>query len=228
MIINPITKFLSRCFFICLLINCLNNTAAASVEPWAIIDNSVSGYRPTIVIPDNNDIAAKINKDINDYMYRQIAHFKNLELNEPKFSYILCYEGSTVISLLIKCEDNFNYRYGDTYETFHGLTYSKINGQRLPLEYFVKLTLNDLRTASYTSLYNVTWQRNSRTLENLSFTKYHIEMLLNNVSNDFFLLGGGGIALIYPKYERNVAIDFTSVKLDSGQIKYFNYNYNRQ
>lgn len=198
---------------------------SARVEPWAIVDGRVSGHRPVLVNAAQEAATTRINQAINDYLYRQIVYFKNIGVNNPDFKYIVSYEDDKVLSLVI---EGLGVTAGrERSLTVHGLTYDKTTGQRLPRSYFVKLRYMDLNQSVLSSCYNASLALQPRDLRALktsassSIDKHSVV----NVSNDFFLLGDGGIALIYPYPHTRGRYEFMIVKLVSGQVKYFNWKY---
>ena len=216
-------KHVVKIFLPLLMLVTLSCTSAnASVEPWYINDPNASGYKPKLVM-NNQLIADKINKSINDYIYSQLIYISHLDTKEkPTFNYMVAFEDDSIISLLMT---------SNLTET-HGLTFSKTSGDKLRREYFVKLTDKNIQhLVQFPSHCYVVTTKNIFSRDVASAYEFNQikdnRVSISNVSNDFFLLGNGEIALIYPNNlvigKLNEKTDMLIMKFDSGQVKYYNF-----
>lgn len=176
-----------------------------------------------------NDKAAqdKINQDI----YHYIAAFRD-DYNAGKFykgnfSYAVKFENDDYISLTItdfRTPIKAMMASQDHYVVY-GVVYDKNSGQKLPLSHFVKLTLQDLKF-----LYSPNEVYCEDSLEAYPYnilghkiTGWDFKNVPSRVSEDYYLLGNGGIALIYHKYEiAHGMAGPTSIRLSAEQIDYLN------
>ena len=187
-------------------------TAFASVEEH--IDNEMS-YEMSypIVYTNNKAIQDKINQDIYHYIISFKDDYKAGKFYEGKFSYEVKFEDDNYVSLTIT-DYRYNLRAVYGHSTVYGIVYDKNTGQKLPLSHFLRVTLDDLKLIVEGHLYN--W----------SGTKIKADMRwhkLERVSEDYYLLGDGGIALIYRRYElASGGDDTTTIRLSSKDIDYFN------
>ena len=162
-----------------------------------------------LVYTENKSAQNKINQDI----YRYIAKFKtdynNGEFFKGWFKYDVKYEDDKLLSLTI-----YDGRYrGGAHEHYcvYGLVYDKRTGKRLPISNFVRLTLNSLQAYS------------SRHLYNEDGTKAQYERKPERVSEDYYLLGNGGLALIYEPGELgSFGQGAITIRLNDEDIDYFN------
>jgi len=223
-----IRYFFRMTFFVCISffsigLICNWSFASAAVEPWYLTDDIVHGYRPMVVM-ENKTIADKINSDINDYIYSESVYFSELSLGKSiGFDYVVTYEDDGVVSFLL----NEN-GYGGPYHyliQWKGITYSKTTGERCKIGCFVKLTDADISNIANQNWYSVnglTLRHNQ--VANIAYTKIRPFFKVDRVFNNFYLIGNGSIAIIYPKdYLGTADGEFPVIKMDVGQVKYYNW-----
>ena len=204
---------MDKIFVLALLIFLQAGTAFASVG--TNIDNGVN-YEMSYPIVYTNDKAVqdKINQDI----YRYIAAFRDDynagKFYQGRFLYELKFENDDYISLTIT---DTRYHMGAAHEGFHvyGVVYDKHTGRKLPLSHFLKITLADLKWFYGSHLYNRSGNKIKASTINL------LEKV--GVSDDYYLLGNGGIALIYQPHELGSFSDgATTIRLTQEEVEYFN------
>lgn len=198
-----------------LLILCLvilqTSTVFASVEKH--IDKQINYEMEYPIVYTKNQAAQnKINQDI----YKHIATFRNDynsgKFYKGKFYYQVKFENSNYISLTVS-DSRYNMGAAHNQYFVYGLVYDKNSGRKLPLSNFVKITLKDLKSVADYHLYNESGTK----IELLHFHK------IEHVSNDYYLLGNGGIALIYQPYElASFADGATTIRLTQQEIDCFN------
>ena len=165
-----------------------------------------------IVYTNNKVVQDKINQDI----YHYIATFRD-DYNAGRFykgwfSYDVKFENDDYVSLTIT-DTRYNMR--AAHENYHvyGIVYDKHTGRKLPLSYFLKVTLSDLKNIYSGRLYNKSGNK-------LKASKFNIP---ERISEDYYLLGNGGIALIYRPFELGAFSDgATTIRLTSEEVDYFN------
>jgi len=200
-------KFLILTAFLVLQIS----TVFASVEKH--IDKQINYTMEYPIVYTKNQAAQdKINQDI----YKYIAAFRN-DYNAGKFydgnfSYQLKFENEKYISLTIK-DDRYRLRAAHNSYRVYGLVYDKNSGKKVPLSNFLKVTVEDIRFTYFKfGFYNESGTENEY--------KYSAP---DKISEDYYLLGNGGIALIYQPYEiASFADGATTIRLTAEQVDYFN------
>lgn len=202
---------MNKIFILALVIFLPLGTAFASVGTNT--DNGVN-YKMSypIVYTNNKEIQDKINQDI----YHYIAAFRD-DYNAGKFykgwfSYELKLETDDYVSLTIK---DMRYNMGAAHESFrvYGAVYDKHSGRKLPLSHFLKITLTDLKNFYGSHLYNESGNK-------LKAGEFYIP---ERISEDYYLLGNGGIALIYRTFELGAFSEgATTIRLAREEVEYFN------
>ena len=188
-------------------------TAFASVEEH--IDNEMS-YEMSypIVYTNNKAIQDKINQDIYHYIISFKDDYKAGKFYEGKFSYEVKFEDDNYVSLTIT---DYRYNLGAAHglSAVYGIVYDKNTGQKLPLSHFLKVTLYDLDLMFGSRLYNYSGTNIKH--EETNFWKPE------RVSADYYLLGNGGIALIYRPYELSSYADgATTIRFSAKDVDYLN------
>ena len=185
------------------------STAFASVEEH--IDKGVNYEMSYPIVYTNNKAAQdKINQDI----YHYIAAFRN-DFNAGKFlrgsfSYQVRFEDDNYISLTIT-DARFNPRYEHGNHDVYGVVYDKQTGRKLPLSHFLHVTVSDLQSFYRDHFYT----ENGK--------KIYGMFSLEKVSDSYYLLGNGGIALIYQPYVlASYAEGATTIRLSAEEVDYFN------
>ena len=194
---------------LCLVISQIGNVFA-SVEKHT--DSGVNYKISYPIVYTNNKVAQdRINQDI----YKYIATFRNY-YNEGRFyqgdfSYEVKFEDNNYISLtLIVYQYNMGAAHGQYIKI--GNVYDKNSGKKLPLSNFLRITLNDLSWFPLTHFYNEKG-------ESIQFNNNKVD----RVSEDYYLLGNGGIALMYQPYElAPFAYGVTTVRFNAEEVEYFN------
>jgi hypothetical protein len=207
-------------FSICIIYNW--SFASAAVESWYLPDDVIHGYRP-MVIMENKIIADKINSDINDYIYSESTYFSKLSLDKSiGFDYIVTYEDDGVVSFLLK-EQVYDGHYLRLTQ-WKGITYNKNTGERCKIGYFIKLKDADISNIAIQNWYSVNGSTIQHNRNNITYTKISPLFKVDRVFDNFYLIGGGGIAIIYPKdYLGSDNAAFPVIKMDVGQVKYYNW-----
>ena len=166
-----------------------------------------------IVYTNNKAIQDKINQDI----YHYIAAFRD-DYNAGKFykgwfSYELKLETDDYISLTIT-DSRYNMGAAHSREFVCGVVYDKHTGKKLPLSHFLKVTVADLKNFYRGHLYDSSGNKINGWAEGFGS---------NKVSDDYYLLGNGGIALIYQPYALDAyAYGATTIRLTREEVEYFN------
>jgi len=178
-----------------------------------------------IVYTNNKAAQDKINQDI----YKYIAAFRD-DYNAGKFysgnfSYAVKFEDNNYVSLTITV---FRVPAGammasQDYYAVYGFVYDKKTGRKLPLSNFVKITLNDLKIVySPYEVYSEDFGEYGNNVGN-KVQGWDFENTPDRVSEDYYLLGNGGIALIYKKYELAYGMAGpTTIRLSAEQVDYLN------
>lgn len=186
-------------------------TASASVGTNT--DNGIN-YEMSypIVYTDNKEIQDKINQDIYHYIAAFRDDFNAGRFYKGWFSYELRFENDEYISLTIK---DSRYSMGAAHEHYnvYGVVYDKHTGKKLPLSHFLKITLADLKWFYGSHLYNSAGNR-------IKANEFNIP---KRVSEDYYLLGNGCIALVYRNFELGAFSDgATTIRLTQEEVDYFN------
>ena len=201
---------MNKIFVLALLIFLQSGTAFASVGTNT--DNGVN-YEMSypIVYTNNKAVQDKINQDI----YHYIAAFRD-DYNAGKFykgwfSYKLKFENDDYVSLTIT-DSRYVMKAAHPNAFVRGVVYDKHTGRKLPLSHFLKITVADLKWFYDNHLYNSSGKK-------IDGWKWGS----NEVSENYYLLGNGGIALIYQKYQlSNGADGATTIRLTREEVEYFN------
>ena len=156
---------------------------------------------------------------INDDLSRYLDAFRAAMADDERIvngatEYILEYEDDDVVSLLFR-----DYRYlGGAHGTTvtYGLVYDKHSGARIPLDNYLRVTPADLNEAVYDHLYNGTGKPMPYT-----FAKWNRP--IDYVPEDYFLLGNGGIAVLFQPYALGCYADgYTTIRFDAGMVAQYN------
>ena len=201
---------MGKIFVLALLIFLQAGTAFASVGTNT--DNGVN-YEMSYPIVYTNDkaIQDKINQDI----YRYIAAFRDDynagKFYQGRFLYDLKFENDDYVSLTIT-DSRYNMGAAHPYYFVRGVVYDKHTGRKLPLSHFLKVTVADLKWFYRGHLYSSSgnkingWEWGS-----------------NEVSDNYYLLGNGGLALIYQTYKlAPYGYGATTIRLTQEEVEYFN------
>lgn len=173
---------------------------------------------PMVYLDHNQEAQDRINSDIYNYIGAFRTDYYNGKFVNGFFKYEVKYEDDDVLSLMI-----IDYRYyGGAHglEKGIGLNYSKKTGQRLPLPYFVRLRPGDISKVFSLPIYN---RRNQHipyriTKDFTPYTKEH-----KGITDNFYLMGNGAIALIYQPYElAPYASGITHIVISAKYVDYFN------
>lgn len=196
--------------------------------PWPVSSASVYEEKdsainytmsyPMVYLDHNQEAQDRINSDIYNYIGAFRTDYYDGKFVNGFFKYEVKYEDDDVLSLMI-----IDYRYyGGAHglEKGIGLNYSKKTGQRLPLPYFVRLRPGDISKVFSLPIYN---RRNQHipyriTKDFTPYTKDH-----KGITDNFYLMGNGAIALIYQPYElAPYASGITHIVISAKYVDYFN------
>ena len=200
----------------CILVP-LSLVSASVYEETDSAINYTMSY-PIVYLDHNQEAQDRINSDIYNYIYAFKADYNDGKFINGSFKYEVKYKDDDVLSLMI-----IDYRYyGGAHglEKGIGLNYSKKTGQRLPLPYFVRLRPGDISKVFSLPIYN---RRNQRIPYRITkdFTPYTREH--KGITDNFYLMGNGAIALIYQPYElAPYASGITHIVISAKYVDYFN------
>ncbi len=134
------------------------------------------------------------------------------------FSKKVQYEDDQVISLTV-ADYRYNQGAAHGYTNTYGLNYSKVTGEKLPLGFFVKLRPEDKMTILRQPIIDSRGERVP--LEKTFATGQYISTI--DISTNYYMLGGGSLALIYPPYSLACyAMGTLHIDLSPQIIDYFN------
>lgn len=200
----------------CILVP-LSLVSASVYEETDSAINYTMSY-PMVYLDHNQEAQDRINSDIYNYIGAFRTDYYDGKFMNGSFKYEVKYEDDDVLSLII-----IDYRYyGGAHglEKGIGLNYSKKTGQRLPLPYFVRLRPGDISKVFSLPIYN---RRNQHipyriTKDFTPYTKDH-----KGITDNFYLMGNGAIALIYQPYElAPYASGITHIVISAKYVDYFN------
>lgn len=200
----------------CILVP-LSLVSASVYEETDSAINYTMSY-PIVYLDHNQEAQDRINSDIYNYIGAFRTDYYDGKFVNGFFKYEVKYEDDDVLSLMI-----IDYRYyGGAHglEKGIGLNYSKKTGQRLPLPYFVRLRPGDISKVFSLPIYN---RRNQHipyriTKDFTPYTKDH-----KGITDNFYLMGNGAIALIYQPYElAPYASGITHIVISAKYVDYFN------
>ena len=203
---------MNKIFVLALLIFLQSGTAFASVGTNT--DNGVN-YEMSypIVYTNNKAVQDKINQDIYHYIAAFRDDYNAGKFYKGRFSYKLKFENDDYVSLTIT---DSRYHMGAAHpDAFvHGVVYDKHTGRKLPLSHFLRITVADLKWFYHGHLYSSSGKKTDG--DSLGWRS-------NKVSDDYYLLGNGGIALIYQKYALSFGYEgATTIRLTREEVEYFN------
>lgn len=190
------------------------NTAFASVGTNT--DNGVN-YEMSypIVYTNNKAIQDKINQDIYHYIAAFRDDYNAGKFYKGKFSYEVKLETDDYVSLII-IDSRYNMGAAHSLEFFFGVVYDKRTGRKIPLSYFLKITLDDLEWFYRDHLYD-------RAGNKINADGYHPMKEIFGVFDNYYLLGNGGIALVYQPYVlAPYSYGATTIRLSLEEVEYFN------
>lgn len=171
-----------------------------------------------LIYTNNEFVQEKINSDIYQYIYKFKYDYQKGGFIRGKFDYKLKYEDDDYVSVII-WEDRWT---GGAHGQLRyvGLNYSKHTGEKIPLSYFVNLSSEDTRKIHSMAVYN---ERGNIVPEERMFGKPIFDRYHQPLSNNYYMLGNGEIALIYQPYQMASFVNgMTYIKLTANWIDYFN------
>lgn len=196
----------------------LPGLAGASVQEKTSADVNYKMRYPVVTVEKSAPAQAAINGDIQKYVDNFLTQYRAGKFYRGNFSYKVQYEDDQVISLTLQ-DYRFNQGAAHGYTYTYGLNYSKITGQRLPLSYFVKLRPDDKNTVLRQPIIDSRGERVP--LEKTFATGRYISTI--DISTNYYMLGGGSLALIYPPYSLACyAMGTLHINLSPQIIDYFN------
>lgn len=196
-------------------------TTFASVQSHRESDDGYTLEYPLVYV-ENKSAQDKINADI----YRYVASFKKDfvhsysktptrdGIRHASLNYHVKYEDDLLISIVFI---HSRYMYAALHESFknYGVVYDKGSGERIPLGYFFKITLNDLQGCYISRVYD--W--NDKPVEQ-SNTK---DFAPRRLTEEYYLLGDGGIALLYnPNELSSWSSHATTIRFTKQDVDYYN------
>jgi hypothetical protein len=167
-------------------------TASAAVQTEKKTADGCQIERPVVSCADQQ-AADRINADINEALYRFICRNSGTAYaRDSKFYYKKMYEDGSSLSLIL-CEYTYGGgAHGNT--QYYGCTYDKATGQRLPLSNFVRIRPEDKADIYSLTVYHLDGSRVSR--------PWDLRMRMSaELTGNYFLLGGGRIALLFQPYD---------------------------
>ncbi len=173
---------------------------------------------PLVTVEKNAAAQAAINEDIQKYVDSFLNQYKAGKFYHGNFSYKVQYEDDQVISLTV-ADYRYNQGAAHGYTNTYGLNYSKVTGEKLPLSYFVKLRPEDKMTILRQPIIDSRGERVP--LEKTFATGRYISTI--KISSNYYMLGDGALALIYPPYSLACyAMGTLHIDLSPQIIDYFN------
>lgn len=167
-----------------------------------------------LVYVDDKQAQDRINQDIYHYIAFFRDNFQAGNFMKGKFWYDVRYEDRDFVSL---CVWSSQYNMGAAHAQYacQGLVYDKHTGSRLPLENFLRIGLQDIKAHYSGHVYDEKGK--------LIRSAYGFPKQPRRISEDYFLLGNGAIALIYQPYElASFASGATTIRFDRSEVEYFN------
>lgn len=206
-------KRLLFCFVTLMAVLMVEFPASASVTTEIESGMNYTINRP-VVHTGSTQADASIEADIERYIRQFQKDFSVGEFINGKIEYQVMYEDTQSLSILLS-----DYRFsGGAHgnRTYYGLNYDKSTGTRLPLPYFVRLRPDDQGWICRLTVYDA--NNNELKWEELSSNRYH-----QPISDNYYMLGNGELALIYQPYELAAyAYGVTHIKLTREWIDFFN------
>jgi hypothetical protein len=179
-----------------------------------VSSKELTGINYDIVYPlvDTDSVSENmINSDIMEYIKKFKMAFDAAKFESGKMNYKVKFEDDGIVSLVLT-----DYRYsGGAHGLYwnYGIVYNKKTGVKLPLNYFVHLTSNDLQELYYIALYREQGTR--------IYPKEYQK--IKRVPEDYFLLGDGSVNIIFMPYELSCFADGAAyIHIDANKIEYFN------
>ena len=195
----------------------LLQSAVVSASVVNNIDEGIN-YRINYPIVYTNDQTAqdKINQNIQGHVTTFKTDFDEGRFFGGAFSYEVKFEDDDYISLTMT-DSRYEFGAAHGYYGVYGIVYDKHTGEKLPLSRFLKITTDDLQNLSKSHFYNSIDEEIS-----LDYSEWTDNQPIR-VSEDYYFLGDGGIALIYQIYELAAyAEGSTTIRLSGNEVEYFN------
>ncbi len=168
-----------------------------------------------LVYVDDSGAQDAINADINGYLdnFRQAMEENDFVVGGAT-TYAVKYEDEDVLSLTFTDYRNNGGAHG--MYVVYGLNYDKHTGERLALDNFLQVTVEDLQGEVKKNLFDGGENR----------TVFHWNQTVRRVPEDYYLLGKGGIALIFQPYELGpYAAGAMTIRLDKAAVEHYNAVY---
>lgn len=168
--------------------------------------------RYPLVYTSDEFVQKKINSDIYQYIYKFRYDYSKGSCISGKFDYKLKYEDDNYVSIIVWENRWTGGAHGQL--KYIGLNYDKNTGERIPLSYFVKLSPKDSGQIHSMVVYNE---------RDVSVKSTFSDKYRQPLSNNYYMLGNGEIALIYQPYQlASFSEGMTYIKLTTKWIDYFN------
>ena len=206
-------KRLLFCFVTLMAVLMVEFPASASVTTEIESGMNYTINRP-VVHTGNTQTDASIEADIERYIRQFQKDFSVGEFINGKIEYQVMYEDTQSLSILLS-----DYRFAGGIHgnrTYYGLNYDKSTGKRLLLPYFVRLRPDDKRWIYELPVYDA---KNQKLSEKDLWDEYYQKP----ISDNYYMLGNGELALIYQPYELTAYVyGVTHIKLTREWIDFFN------
>lgn len=189
-------------------------TASASVTSQVVKEGTQDSLYPVVHLKDDAAVAAKINADIRSQIEDMKAGL-NYHYDDLQVSYKTKYEGQSYVSIVL-CVWTYTNGAAHGMPHYHGVTYSKDDGERASIRDFVKIGSDDAWR-----IYSLpVFSGNGKEIPKYQlFQGYANEPL----SGNFYLAGHGQVALIYQPYQLAAyAYGMTSIVLPASLVEELN------
>lgn len=191
----------------------------ASVSTGTIKDNNLNMSYPIVYIDNNMNAQDKINSDIANSVYKFRGEYSRGEFYSGKYAYKVKYEDDKYISIMF-IEMRYMYGAAHTWDNNYCNTYDKTTGEKLSLPYFVKIASDDLDLILSLPVYD---ENNKLIPYNQTNINAYRKSNHARISDNFYLLGNGEIALSYPPYAlAPYSFGFTHFVIKADMIDYLN------
>ena len=188
--------------------------AFASVE-----EKADKGVAYDIIYPvvhtDNKSAQDKINQDIYSHVESLMEGHNAGKYVKSRMRYEVKYEDDSLLSLKLNIGVWLGIGARPTGSCL-GLVYDKKTGKRLPLSHFLKITLEQLCAGYRDHVYD----SKGKVIRSEDGKRPYKP---SKVSEEYYLLGNGGIALLYPPYALSWRADGdTTIRFNAQEVDYFN------
>jgi len=162
----------------------------------------------------NKNIRAILNKDIIETRFKRFTdEYESMsDIETASWNTIVRYETIHYLSLSY-IYDFFQKNAAHNYYYSNDVVYDKRTGKTLPLQYFLIITLEQLK--SYVKEYGQVYNIYGHLIPEPNIPNY--------LSSDYYLLENNGIALVYPPYKLSYYSNgITTIRFTYSNVIYFN------